>query len=266
LENNSRNEYSFDQHILKVESLIAKQIERLGERFWVKYEEVLDYYKNQKTLSAEEAFVELLKLSDDVNKDKEDKQYLASEDNRNHSQVSEPEVEYFQSKLIRYSFDQIIPTKTTEPKSIIINETKKIQKVLYDIYRDNSNLYTLNCWEFEEMIAELLSNQGYKVELTQKTRDNGYDILALMNIKMHSPLKFLVECKHYTKQKIGINIINGFETVINKGKANRGIIVTTSYFTKPAVQRQQEIPYLLDYRDKDKVIEWVTDYFNNKVD
>ena len=46
-------------------------------------------------------------------------------------------------------------------------------------------------------------------------------------------------------------------------KANRGMIVTTSYFTKGALDKQREIPYLLDYRDKDKVIDWVKDYFKS---
>ncbi|OQP64636.1 restriction endonuclease [Niastella populi] len=93
--------------------------------------------------------------------------------------------------------------------------------------------------------------------------DNGYDIIALMNIKMQNPLKFLVECKRYSKKKVGIEIIRGFIEVISSEKANRGIIVTTSYFTKGALKKPQQMPHLLELPNKDKVIEWVNDYFKS---
>jgi HJR/Mrr/RecB family endonuclease len=147
---------------------------------------------------------------------------------------------------------------------IILDEAKRIKRLLQDIYNDNNKILTLNSWEFEEMIAELLVTQGYKVELTKRTKDNGYDIIALLNLHLHNPVKFLVECKRYSKRKVGVEIIRSFKEVIDTEKANRGIIVTTSYFTKGALQKQAEIPYLLDYRDKDKVIEWVQEYFSSQ--
>ena len=78
---------------------------------------------------------------------------------------------------------------------------------------------------------------------------------------MHNPIKFLVVCKRYTNQKVGVEVIRSFKEVISVENANKGIIVTTSYFTKGALQKKAKTPYLLDYRDKDKVIEWVKDYF-----
>jgi restriction endonuclease Mrr len=159
-----------------------------------------------------------------------------------------------------YEFD--FEQKEYSSKNIIIDDSKRIQKIIYDVYKDNSNLLKVNGREFEEMIAELLYKQGYKVELTKRTRDGGYDIIALMDLKMHHPLKFLVECKQ-TKLKVGVDVIRKFKEVIDTEKANRGIIVTTSYFTRDALKKQQEIPYLLDYRDKDKVIEWVKEYFKS---
>ena len=78
-------------------------------------------------------------------------------------------------------------------------------------------------------------------------------------------MKFLVECKRYTKQKVGVEIVRSFKEVILTEKANRGIIVTTSYFSADAQKKQKETPYLLDYRDKDKVIEWVNNYYANQI-
>jgi restriction endonuclease Mrr len=126
-----------------------------------------------------------------------------------------------------------------EKNEIIIDESKKTKKIITDIYKDNLKLFTIESREFEELIAELLLSQGFKVELTGKTRDNGYDIIAIKYIDDHNPLKFLVECKRYTNRKVGVEIIRGFKEVIDTEKANRGIIVTTSYFTKDAIKKQK---------------------------
>jgi restriction system protein len=117
------------------------------------------------------------------------------------------------------------------------------------------------------MIAELLRNDGYEVELTKKTRDNGFDILALRKIdRLGSPLKFLVECKRYANRNpVGVEIIRSFKEVLSTENANRGIIATTSYFTKDAIKKRTQTPYLLDYRDKGHIIEWVAQYYAEKL-
>lgn len=151
-------------------------------------------------------------------------------------------------------------------EEILIDESNKAKRIIVDIYRDHTTLLKLSPREFEQTVAELLSAQGFKVELTKQTRDDGYDILAIMQLGAHQPLKFLVECKRYTKEKIGVEIIRSFKEVIATEKANRGIIVTTSYFTKDAIKKQAEIPYLLDYKDKDAVMEWVAQYISEKAE
>lgn len=89
-------------------------------------------------------------------------------------------------------YDDIEDNEEVE-SSIIISQTSNIRKVILQIYQDNQYLYSLEARRFEEVIAELLYNKGFEVELTKQTRDNGYDILALRNINGF-PLKFLVEC------------------------------------------------------------------------
>jgi restriction system protein len=158
--------------------------------------------------------------------------------------------------------DEIDEEDTGEKiENVVIDETNRIKRIITGIYQDNSLLTKIEPREFEEIIAEMLSMQGFKVELTKQTRDNGFDIIAIKYLDKISPLKFLVECKRYTSQKVGVEIIRGFKDVIMTEKANKGIIVTTSYFSKDATRKMQEIPYLLDFKDKDNVIEWVTDYY-----
>jgi restriction system protein len=147
-----------------------------------------------------------------------------------------------------------------EIETVIVDQTKSIKRIITDIYQDNTNLLKIEPRQFEEMIAELLYSKGFKVELTKQTRDNGYDIIALKILENNFPLKFLVECKRFKKDKVGVDIIRSFKEVMQTQNANKGIIVTTSYFTKDANKKRLETPYLLDYKDKDDVLLWVTEY------
>lgn len=150
---------------------------------------------------------------------------------------------------------------TDEELIHVRNEERSVLKsIIWSIYQNNEHVLTLHPREFEKVIAEILYSQGFEVELTKQTRDNGYDILAIKNLQNQSPLKFLVECKRFTKRKVGVEIIRSFKEVIQTEKANKGIIVTTSYFSLDAIKKQKEIPYLLDFRDKDNLLDWVNEY------
>ena len=80
------------------------------------------------------------------------------------------------------------------------------------------------------------------------------------------PLKFIVECKQYTTKKVGVEIVRQFMHVIDRENANKGIITTTSYFTKDGQkERDQFKPYLLDFKDRDDILEWVRKYCEEKL-
>ncbi|SIQ93061.1 restriction endonuclease [Chryseobacterium sp. RU33C] len=150
-------------------------------------------------------------------------------------------------------------------KQIVLDETTRIKQIIFEIYLNNEQLYKLHPREFEQLIAELLYNKGFEIELTKQTRDNGYDILAMKYINGFSPVKYLVECKKYAEnRKIGVEIVRSFKEVLSTEQANKGLIVTTSYFSKDAIKKQQETPLLLEYKDKNEVISWVNDYYNQK--
>ncbi|OYU53831.1 MAG: hypothetical protein CFE25_17200 [Chitinophagaceae bacterium BSSC1] len=165
---------------------------------------------------------------------------------------------------INFDFNKI-KREGENKKQIVIDESRKVKRIISDIYQDFPQIYKIEPREFEELIAELLRNDGYDVELTKQTRDNGYDILALKKIDTKSlPLKFLVECKRYNeKRSVGVEIIRSFKEVIDTQQANRGIIVTTSYFSSGAISKKNQDPYLLDYRDKNSIMQWVEQYYND---
>ncbi|MEC3876694.1 restriction endonuclease [Chryseobacterium salviniae] len=150
-------------------------------------------------------------------------------------------------------------------KQIILDETTRIKQIIFEIYLNNEQLYKLHPREFEQLIAELLYNKGFEIELTKQTRDNGYDILAMKYINGFSPIKYLVECKKYAEnRKIGVEIVRSFKEVLSTEQANKGLIVTTSYFSRDAIKKQKETPLLLEYKDKNEVINWVNEYYIQK--
>lgn len=160
--------------------------------------------------------------------------------------------------------DEVQDSEITQKESIteiIFSETTRIKELIFQIYLNNEKLFQVNPREFEKIIAELLYSKGFDVELTKQTRDNGYDILALKYVDDFSPIKYLVECKKFNpSRKVGVEIIRSFKEVISTEQANKGIIVTTSYFSSEAIKKQKETPLLLDYKNKDDVIEWVNNY------
>lgn len=68
-------------------------------------------------------------------------------------------------------------------------------EVEYDfILQNREEIYKLSSRGFEELVAELLRQQRFEVELTPETRGGGCDIIATKNIMSH-PFMLLIECK-----------------------------------------------------------------------
>ncbi len=158
--------------------------------------------------------------------------------------------------MLEYHMSSPEGTEYDEKDTLLIyNNTKEI---ITSIYNDNEILYTIDPYKFEEVIGELLHSKGFEVNISQKTRDGGYDILAITK-QGGIPFKMLVECKRY-KNTVGVGIVRSFCDVIETEKANKGILVTTSYFSKPAVERKSKKGELLDLVNRDGLIDWIAEY------
>lgn len=148
--------------------------------------------------------------------------------------------------------------------SVILKETEKIKGIITDIHKEHSNLFIVKPRDFEKVIAELLRNKGYEVELTKQTHDGGFDIMALKNLGGFKN-KYLIECKRWGENNpVGIEIIRSFADVIKENNANKGIICATSYFSPEARNREKLTPYLLELKDRIDILEWVSEYISKK--
>lgn len=169
-----------------------------------------------------------------------------------------------------YLLDDQSENETEEKQTsglIYLNDAKLIKNLIHDIYLDNAQMYLIKPREFEKVVAELLRNYGFEVELTKATRDGGYDIMALHKMGQGLlPIKYLIECKRYREDNgVGVEVIRSLRDVIRTNQAHMGILFTTSYFTKDANKLREETPLLLDFKDKEDLVIWINEYECKKV-
>ena len=131
-------------------------------------------------------------------------------------------------------------------------------QILLKRIRENPNLlYSVDPRKFEELVAEILSERGYEITLTPKSKDGGLDIYAARKDDLGSFL-YLVECKRYTPpNKVGISVVRSLHGVVQQKRANGGVVVTSSFFTKGAKEFQESLPYQMQLRDYLALQKWL---------
>jgi len=125
--------------------------------------------------------------------------------------------------------------KNQQSGSSIIVITELFGSKLIEYFkRHPDELKTMDRRKFEELIAELFDSFGYEVQLTQKTRDGGKDIIAIGN-KSDIRSKYLIECKRPDPgNPVGVGVVRELMGVKVDEKATQAIAVTTTYFSPDA--------------------------------
>lgn len=109
-------------------------------------------------------------------------------------------------------------------------------------------------------IADILKDFGFDVELTQATRDGGVDIYAYLRNEVTHQL-MLVECKRWSEMKrVGLETVQRMFGVQQSMKANKNLIVTTSHFTKSAIEESIRYEHLMDLKDYEDLKIWLNEY------
>jgi restriction system protein len=151
-------------------------------------------------------------------------------------------------------FDLYVPRIIVDANNRIISELKK----------SPSDLHKLGHRQFEELLAELLRDMGWDVELTKQTRDGGADILAYINTDL-GRLLCLVEAKHYNPaRKVGVELVRTLYGTLTDAQANKAMLITSSSFTEDARQFQQKHKYQLGLSEYADIVEWILKYGKSK--
>lgn len=119
-------------------------------------------------------------------------------------------------------------------------------------------LYSLPPRKFEELIASVFHKNGFDVELTPETRDGGIDIIAVQRDDLCGGSLNLIECKRYLPHNtVGIGIVQRLVGVVEQHRATKGIIVTTSSFTKDAKESAAFSQHRLVLNDYSNLSSWL---------
>ena len=153
----------------------------------------------------------------------------------------------------------------------LTRESEEYRRVVVDVSSVNAELLRLlkrepeSAWKlpprkFEEIVAEILSKQGYEVSLTPASGDGGFDMYAARKDGLGKFL-YLVECKRYVPpSKVGVEIVRSLYGVVQTQRATAGAIVTTSFFTGGAEQFQREVQHQLHLHNYIVLQKWIRDF------
>jgi restriction endonuclease Mrr len=126
--------------------------------------------------------------------------------------------------------------------------------------RHPEQMYTMMPRRFEELIAAVLADLGYQVELTGFGADGGVDIIATQKSTVGDTL-LLVDCKRYAPDRpVGVSIVRALFGSTEQRRATSGLLATTSYFTAPALEFRSAVRHRLMLKKFEDLQRWLSGY------
>lgn len=164
-----------------------------------------------------------------------------------------------------YSFDEEIELYVPQEKKIITSLAESASDIIQIVQKKPASLFDMTSREFEEFIAQIFSIHGFSVELTQRTRDGGKDIIAIRS-DLGLRAKYIVECKRYAPNRpVGVELVRNLYGVQQQEGANKSVLATTSRFTAEAqafASNASTTQWAMDLVGYERIIEWVNDTKN----
>lgn len=145
-------------------------------------------------------------------------------------------------------------------KSIFSSSTFRVDLIdpmlLAVLARHPELMRTLDWRSFEKLLAHILENMGYEVELQRGTKDGGVDIFAVKRVDPLGPHRYLLQAKR-SARKIGVEPVRELLFLHNKHQVTRSCLATTSTFTSGAWELGNEHEWQLELKDFRRLQEWV---------
>jgi hypothetical protein len=110
---------------------------------------------------------------------------------------------------------------------------------------------------FEELVAEIFRDHGWEVDLTARTRDGGFDIVAIRR-SLPTNLKVLVEAKRYSPDRtVGVDVVRSLYGIRTLRAASQVVLATSTTVSADAKKEfSRVIPWELDFLERDKILQW----------
>lgn len=167
--------------------------------------------------------------------------------------------------------------KALEPQPVPIETIETIERVkrispelVRHLQCRTDDLSKLNEYVFEEIVAELLAQQGYeKVELVGRNPNTSADIFALQTINPSGiTIRLFIEVKKW-KKKVGIGVINYVYGAMMLEQplfgCNAAMIVSLAGFTETHKISKHDLEMRSMYlKEKSDLTKWLKGYVPNK--
>jgi hypothetical protein len=143
------------------------------------------------------------------------------------------------------SQQNIVPSQKPQ-KNNIPEQPKNLPKITIE------DIDKMGGTEFEKFLKILFENMEYSVELTQHTTDMGADLIL-----SKSGEKISVQAKRWSAN-VGNDAIQAVVGSLKVYKTQKGMVVTNSYFTNPAIYQAHHNN--VELWNRDILIEMITKY------
>ncbi|HRH40682.1 MAG TPA: restriction endonuclease [Pyrinomonadaceae bacterium] len=126
--------------------------------------------------------------------------------------------------------------------------------------QDPNEIFNIDPFKFEELIAGAYVRDGYEVELTSRSNDKGKDIIATK--RGLGAVRIFDQVKRYriNRPVTAAEVRELVGTVLAAPDATQGVLTTTSTFATNLLQDQnikRLIPYRLYLRERQEVLDWL---------
>lgn len=150
--------------------------------------------------------------------------------------------------------------KTAEQSRLISVdlETINVELIAY-LAKHPKMMREMNPRKFEELLASIYKNLGYKTKLTPASKDGGFDILAAHRDDVGQTLSIIEGKRYSADNKVGVEIVRGLYGVLEAKRATRGIVATTSFFTKGAIAFRDTVKHRMGLADFDTLTKYLRD-------
>lgn len=137
------------------------------------------------------------------------------------------------TRMLIDQIEHIDLKKMIDPYARPIDEGRYFEKrKLPDLPNGLKNVLELDPYEFEAFVGRLLDSQGYtSIALIGRSGDRGVDLAALDP----KGIKTVVQCKRYFIHKVDSTPVQRLHSFAITRGAKRKILITTSSFTKQAI-------------------------------
>jgi restriction system protein len=136
-------------------------------------------------------------------------------------------------------------------------------RILTRLADEHIDLSSLQWREFEELIADLLERDGWQVELGKGSKDGGTDIFATRELDRSGLVAAVWQAKAW-KNRVGLPAVKELCETRRERGANKGVIATTSFLTRGALEKVTQERFTLGKMERPDVIQWIREVLHDR--